>query len=123
MIQSRKRNDPPPRPVTFTAAEDLNPFELAELWADRMARPVNGSGTSQLLADPALLAAKLREEAEELAQAQSAEDVVRETADVFYMALVALVRGGGTLTDVRAELARRHGAVSRRPMARKTPAC
>jgi hypothetical protein len=31
MIQSRKRNDPPPRPVTFTAAEDLNPFELAEL--------------------------------------------------------------------------------------------
>ena len=37
MIQSRKRNDPPPRPVTFTAAEDLNPFEGAELWADRMA--------------------------------------------------------------------------------------
>ena len=101
-------------------------FDLADLertLADRMARPVNGSGTSQLLADSALLAAKLREEAEELAQAQSAEDVVRETADVFYMALVALVRGGGTLTDVRAELARRHGAVSRRPMARKTPAC
>src|SRR5438093_553438 len=101
-------------------------FDLADLertLADRMARPVIGSGTSQLLADPALLAAKLREEAEELAQAQSAEDVVRETADVFYMALVALVRGGGTLTDVRAELARRHGAVSRRPMARKTPAC
>jgi len=42
MIQSRKRNDPPPRPVTFTAAEDLNPFELAELWADRMAWPVDG---------------------------------------------------------------------------------
>ena len=101
-------------------------FDLADLertLADRMARPVNGSGTSQLLADSALLAAKLREEAEELAQAQSSEDVVRETADVFYMALVALVRGGGTLEGVRAELARRHGAVSRRPMARKTPAC
>jgi len=101
-------------------------FDLADLertLADRMARPVNASGTSQLLADPALLAAKLREEADELGQAQSSEDVVRETADVFYMALVALVRGGGTLADVRAELARRHGAVSRRPMARKTPAC
>ncbi|HYU29930.1 MAG TPA: phosphoribosyl-ATP diphosphatase [Gemmatimonadales bacterium] len=101
-------------------------FDLADLertLADRMAGPVNGSGTSQLLADPALLAAKLREEADELAQAQSSEDVVRETADVFYMALVALVRGGGTLEGVRAELARRHGAVSRRPMARKTPAC
>lgn len=56
---------------------------------------------------------------EELAGAESSEDVVRETADVLYMALVALVRGGGTLTDVRAELARRHGAVTRRPMARK----
>jgi phosphoribosyl-ATP pyrophosphohydrolase/phosphoribosyl-AMP cyclohydrolase/histidinol dehydrogenase len=72
-----------------------------------------------LLADPALLAAKLREEADELARAESSDDVVRETADVFYMALVALVRGGGTLADVRAELARRHGAVSRRPMAQK----
>jgi phosphoribosyl-ATP pyrophosphohydrolase len=101
-------------------------FDLADLertLADRMARPVPGSGTARLLAEPALLAAKLREEADELAQAESSEDVVRETADVLYMALVALVRGGGTLEDVRAELARRHGAVSRRPMVRKTPAC
>jgi len=101
-------------------------FDLADLertLADRMARPVAESGTARLLADPALLAAKLREEADELARAESSQDVVRETADVFYMALVALARGGGTLADVRAELARRHGAVSRRPMVRKTPAC
>jgi phosphoribosyl-ATP pyrophosphohydrolase len=101
-------------------------FDMADLertLADRVARPATGSGTAQLLADPGLLAAKLREEADELARAESAEDVVLETADVFYMALVALARGGGTLADVRAELARRHGAVSRRPMVRKTPAC
>jgi phosphoribosyl-ATP pyrophosphohydrolase len=101
-------------------------FDLADLertLADRVARPVTGSGTAQLLADPALLAAKLREEADELARAESSGDVVRETADVFYMALVALARGGGTLADVRAELARRHGAVSRRPMVGKTPPC
>jgi phosphoribosyl-ATP pyrophosphohydrolase len=101
-------------------------FDLADLertLADRIARPATGSGTAQLLADPALLATKLREEADELARAESSEDVVRETADVFYMALVALARGGGTLADVRAELARRHRAVSRRPMVRKTPAC
>lgn len=101
-------------------------FDLADLertLADRVARPVTGSGTARLLADPALLAAKLREEADELARAESSKDVVRETADVFYMALVALARGGGTLADVRAELARRHGAVSRRPMVAKTPAC
>jgi phosphoribosyl-ATP pyrophosphohydrolase len=101
-------------------------FDLPDLeraLADRMARPVAESGTARLLADPALLAAKLREEADELARAESSQDVVRETADVFYMALVALARGGGTLADVRAELARRHGAVSRRPMVKKTPAC
>jgi phosphoribosyl-ATP pyrophosphohydrolase len=101
-------------------------FDFADLErtvADRMSHPVAGSGTAQLLADPALLAAKLLEEAEELARADSSGEVVRETADVLYMALVALVRGGGTLADVRAELARRHQAVSRRPMVRKEPAC
>src|SRR3989442_11905399 len=97
--------------------------DLERVLADRIARPVAGSGTARLLADAELLAAKLREEADELARAQSSGEVVRETADVFYMALVALARGGGTLADVRAELARRHGAISRRPMVRKTPAC
>jgi phosphoribosyl-AMP cyclohydrolase / phosphoribosyl-ATP pyrophosphohydrolase len=98
-------------------------IDLERTVADRVSNPVAGSGTAQLLADPALLAAKLLEEAEELARADSTGDVVRETADVLYMALVALARGGGTLADVRAELARRHRAVSRRPMVRKTPAC
>jgi phosphoribosyl-ATP pyrophosphohydrolase/phosphoribosyl-AMP cyclohydrolase len=109
------------RPSCWPSEFDLPDLERA--LADRIARPVAGSGTAHLLADRELLAAKLREEAEELAQAESSENVVRETADVFYMALVALARGGGTLADVRAELARRHRAVSRRPMARKTPAC
>ena len=81
------------------------------------------SGTARLLVDRGLLAAKLREEADELGRADTPADAVHETADVLYMALVALVRAGGTLADVRAELARRHGAVSRRPMVRKTPAC
>ena len=101
----------------WPSAFDL--IDLEATLADRMARPIAGSGTAKLLADPALLAAKLREEADELGQAESSEDVVRETADVLYMALVALRRGGGTLADVRAELARRHGAVTRRPMESK----
>jgi hypothetical protein len=57
MVQSRKRNDPPPRPVTFTAAEDLNPFELAELWADRMAWPVDGRTPYDELAELAVMSA------------------------------------------------------------------
>ncbi len=96
--------------------------DLARTITERAARPEPGSGTAKLLADPALLAAKLREEAEELGRANSRADVVHETADVLYLALVAVVRGGGTLTDVRAELARRHAGVTRRPMAAKAPA-
>ena len=60
MIQSRKRNDPPPRPVTFTAAEDLNPFELAELWADRIAWPVDGRTPYDELAELAVMSALAR---------------------------------------------------------------
>jgi phosphoribosyl-ATP pyrophosphohydrolase len=97
-------------------------FDLGDLertLADRIEHPVAESGTTRLLSDQSLLAAKLREEADELSQAESGDDVVRETADLLYMACVALARGGGTLADVRAELARRHRAVTRRPMARK----
>ena len=87
-----------------------------------MAASNPGSGTAKLLADPGLLAAKLVEEAEELGRAEAGADVVRETADVLYLALVAVVRGGGTLAEVVAELSRRRGAVTRRPMAAKAPA-
>src|SRR5205823_6028641 len=48
------------------------------------------------------------------------DEVVHETADVLYLALVAVVRGGGTLADVVAELSRRRGAVTRRPMVAKS---
>lgn len=78
-----------------------------------------GSGTARLLADRTLLAAKLSEEAAELAATETAADAVGETADLLYMGLVALARSGGSLSDVLAELERRHGAVSRRPMVAK----
>ena len=96
--------------------------ELARTITERAARPEPGSGTAKLLADPALLAAKLQEEAEELGRASERADVVHETADVLYLALVAVVRGGGTLAEVVAELCRRRGAVTRRPMAAKSEA-
>jgi phosphoribosyl-ATP pyrophosphohydrolase len=85
----------------------------------RRDEPVPESGTARLLTDAALLADKLREEAGELAATTSAPEAVHETADLFYMGLVALVRAGGSLADVLAELERRHGAVSRRPMVAK----
>jgi phosphoribosyl-ATP pyrophosphohydrolase len=97
-------------------------FDLGALERVIQARrdePVPESGTARLLTDRALLGAKLREEAEELASAGTAAEAVHETADLFYMGLVALVRAGGSLADVTAELERRHGAVSRRPMVAK----
>jgi phosphoribosyl-ATP pyrophosphohydrolase len=77
------------------------------------------SGTVRLVNDGALLRAKLTEEAAELAEATTPTDVVHETADLVYFALVQLHRCGGTLEDVRRELARRRRRVTRRPMKAK----
>lgn len=85
----------------------------------RLAAACAGSGTSKLLADPELLRAKLAEEAVELGEADEPEAVVAESADLIYFALVALVRGGGTLDAVERELARRALRVGRRPMEAK----
>lgn len=104
-------------PAIGAASFDLD--DLATVIGERAARPTPESGTARLLADEKLLAAKLREEAAELAQTNDAAAAVHEAADVLYMTLVALVRAGGTLRDVRAELAKRHAAVARRPMAAK----
>ena len=101
---------------------EFAPEDLERTIAARVGRPDSASGTTKLLTDPALLAAKLAEEAAELAQATERPAVVHETADLLYLALVALARGGASLGDVRSELARRHGAVTRRPMTAKLAA-
>jgi len=108
------------RPACWPAEFALD--DLERTIVTRAASSDPDSRTGKLLGDPALLAAKLREEAAELAEAETRGEVVHETADLLYMALVALVRGGGSLTDVRAELARRHAGVTRRPMTAKAPA-
>ena len=108
------------RPSCWPSGFDLD--DLTRTIAERAARPEPGSGTAKLLADPALLAAKLREEAEELARADARADVVHEAADLLYLTLVAVVRGGGTLAEVVAELSRRRAAVTRRPMVTKSEA-
>jgi phosphoribosyl-ATP pyrophosphohydrolase/phosphoribosyl-AMP cyclohydrolase/histidinol dehydrogenase len=72
-----------------------------------------------LLSDPSLLAAKLNEEAGELARAASPMDVAHEAADLLYFALVKARNVGVSLSDVTAELDLRSRRVSRRPMAAK----
>lgn len=74
-----------------------------------------GSYTKRLFTDGELLAAKLREEAEELLQAETHAEAVHEAADVVYFALVRLHALGGHLSDVGRELDRRAQRVTRRP--------
>jgi phosphoribosyl-ATP pyrophosphohydrolase len=105
------------RPSCWSAAFDLGVLE--RVIQERADQATPESGTARLLADRTLLAAKLSEEAAELAAAETAAAAVGETADLLYMGLVALVRSGASLADVLAELERRHGAVSRRPMVAK----
>jgi phosphoribosyl-ATP pyrophosphohydrolase len=105
------------RPSCWSDVFDLGVLE--RVIQERADQAIPESGTARLLADRTLLAAKLGEEAAELAAAETAAEAVGETADLFYMGLVALVRSGASLADVLAELERRHGVVSRRPMVAK----
>lgn len=81
----------------------------------------NDGNTSLLLSDPGLLASKLREEAGELAAATSHNDVISESADVLYFALVKAVSSGVQLEEIISELDRREMRVRRRPMSAKEP--
>ncbi len=82
--------------------------------AGRLADATAGSYTVRLARDPERLAAKLVEEAAELGEARSRDEVVWEAADVLYFTVLALARAGVPLEAVVAELDRRAKAVRRR---------
>lgn len=94
--------------------------DLARRLAARLEDAPAGSYTRRLLDEPALLRAKLREEAGELADARGRDEITWETADVLYFALTAMVRGGVSLDEVERELDRRARGVTRRPGNAKT---
>jgi phosphoribosyl-ATP pyrophosphohydrolase len=87
---------------------------LARRLAARRAAAPAGSYTARLLADPALLGAKLREEAGELANAPDRANAVHEAADVLYFTLCALARHSIELAEVERALDRRALKVTRR---------
>ena len=89
---------------------------MVRLWDELEARRASTGQTSYtrslLDGGVAKIAAKVREEGEELARAiegEGDERVVAEAADVVYHAMVALLARGRTWRDVEAELARRAG--------------
>jgi len=94
--------------------DDSGLSRLARRLARRAAEAPEGSYTKRLLEDPALLAAKLKEECGELAAARSGDHVAEEAADVIYFTLVAMAGAGVDLAKVEAVLDRRERRVSRR---------
>ena len=88
-------------------------FSIANLDAligNRIDGKTPGSYTAKLASDRKLAVAKLREEAEELAEAleeKNRREIIWEACDLFYHALVAVRARGITLADLERELERR----------------
>jgi phosphoribosyl-ATP pyrophosphohydrolase len=87
-------------------------LRLAAVIESRRGGDPNASWSAKLLAEPALAAKKLAEEAVETALAASQGDraaVIAESADLIYHWLALLVATGVTLDDVAAALEAREG--------------
>lgn len=94
--------------------EDRGLGALERRLEERLRNAPDGSYTARLARDPELLAAKLTEEAGELAAAAGESELAWEAADLLYFTLVRLVGGGLGLEAVARELDRRALAVTRR---------
>jgi len=80
-----------------------------------------GSYTRRLFDENRLLSAKLLEEARELTEAVTADEVCWEAADVLYFTLARMAQAGVTLADVESELDRRAMKITRRKGDAKLP--
>ena len=79
---------------------------LYNIIADRFANPKPGSYTATL--DAKRVREKVEEEAEELCEADTKDEVIWEAADLIYFVNVLLYKEGVTWQDVYDELDRRH---------------
>ncbi|GAB1311017.1 trifunctional histidinol dehydrogenase [Madurella fahalii] len=73
-----------------------------------------GSYTARLFSDEKLLRAKIMEEAEELCDAKTPQEVAFEAADLIYFALTRAVSAGVTLADIEKNLDAKSFKVKRR---------
>ncbi|KAJ1951871.1 trifunctional histidinol dehydrogenase [Linderina pennispora] len=97
----------------FGAASGLS--QLAAVVEERKRNAPAGSYTQRLFNDAGLLKAKILEEASELGEAQSRDDVAFEAADLLYFAMVKCAAHGVSLADVERSLDLKHRKVARRP--------
>ncbi|EGG04025.1 uncharacterized protein MELLADRAFT_72470 [Melampsora larici-populina 98AG31] len=87
---------------------------LESVLLNRFQNSTPGSYTNRLFNDEKLLRAKIMEEAEELCEAESHEDVKNEMADLFYFALCRCISKGVSLKDVEDVLNKRSLKITRR---------
>lgn len=81
----------------------------------RLASAPEGSYTRRLFNDPALLRAKIMEEADELCRAETKEEVAFEAADLIYFALTKCTAAGVSIADIERNLDQKAKKVTRRP--------
>lgn len=87
---------------------------LEQTLRSRKASAPAGSYTARLFSDEKLLRAKIMEEAEELCDAKTTEEVAFEAADLIYFALTKAVSSGVSLADIEANLDAKSLKVKRR---------
>jgi phosphoribosyl-ATP pyrophosphohydrolase/phosphoribosyl-AMP cyclohydrolase/histidinol dehydrogenase len=88
--------------------------KLQKTLQSRKASAPEGSYTARLFSDSQLLRAKILEEATELCDANTKEEVAFEAADLFYFALTKCIAAGVSLEDVERNLDAKSIKVKRR---------
>lgn len=89
--------------------------KLEQTLVSRKQSAPEGSYTKRLFSDEKLLRAKIMEEAEELCDAKTQEEVAFEAADLIYFALTKAVSAGVSLSDIEKNLDAKSLKVKRRP--------
>ncbi|KAK8162223.1 histidine biosynthesis trifunctional protein [Phyllosticta citrichinensis] len=95
--------------------------KLQQTLQSRKASAPEGSYTARIFNDPQLLKAKIMEEAQELVEAKTQQEVAFEAADLFYFALAKCVASGVRLEDVEKNLDAKSIKVKRRKGDAKGP--
>ena len=90
----------------FSTGKDFSWEYLHEIINERLRKPSPGSYTASL--DDELVREKIMEEAKELCEAKTNEEISWEAADLLYFATVLMSRTGVNVKDVFDELDRRH---------------
>jgi phosphoribosyl-ATP pyrophosphohydrolase/phosphoribosyl-AMP cyclohydrolase len=90
----------------FSADRKYSLEFLQDIIAERFRNPAPGSYTASL--DDGLVREKVMEEAKELCEAKTHDEIVWEAADLFYFSTVLMTRAGVTVQEIINELDRRH---------------